>query len=217
MRAFPNDPDHFRRRLVETSLAERFDCDVSFCFVPRRIYRDYLGDLIAPFCGPGGRLALVDGECADIRPLGGGVAVELSDGRVEVASLAMLATGHANRAPSPARGSSALVQVRRTAVGPDDGVIILGAGLSMVDNVATPRRMGHRGTITALSRRGLVPQPHAPSRPLPLRRRRTRATENEAMVGQDLFQAVQARLSEQSERPRGSTLQPDPHLLGGLV
>ncbi len=169
MSAFPDDPDHFWRWLVATSRAEALGCDGSFCFVPRRVYRDYLGELVAPFLAPGGRLSLIEGTCTDIRPVRGGVAIDLSDGRTEVAGLAVLATGYCE--PSVEAGSRIIGPwsgIGAFPVGRDDDVVILGTGLSMVDNVATLRRRGHRGTITAISRRGLLPQRHAPSVPLRL-------------------------------------------------
>ncbi len=169
MSAFPKDPNHFWRWLVGTSHAQAFGCDSPYCFVPRLIYREYLSDLVAPFSGPGGRLALLNGECTDIQPIDGGVAVTLADGRIEIADLAVLATGHVE--PCARTGSRVIGPWCRSSelpVAPDDAVVILGTGLSMVDNVATLRRKMHRGTIIAISRRGLLPQPHAPSVPLPL-------------------------------------------------
>ncbi|MFD2237544.1 FAD/NAD(P)-binding protein [Aureimonas populi] len=171
MSAFPDDPDHFWRWLQTTSRAETLGCADSFCFVPRRVYRDYLGELLDPWRGDcnDNRLALIEGDCVDIRQVRGGAVVELRGGRAEVAGIVVLATGHAEPCAEP----------RSRVVGPwcasgerpvrlEDDVVILGTGLSMVDNVASLRRMGHRGRIVAVSRRALLPQVHALSVPLKL-------------------------------------------------
>ena len=43
---------------------------------------------------------------------------------------------------------------------PDSEVVIIGTGLTMVDAVLTLRAAGYQGTITAISRHGILPQPH---------------------------------------------------------
>lgn len=43
---------------------------------------------------------------------------------------------------------------------PNDTIFMLGSGLTMVDQVMSLRRRGHRGRIHVVSRHGLVPQPH---------------------------------------------------------
>ena len=46
-------------------------------------------------------------------------------------------------------------------VGIDDTVVILGSGLTMIDQVLSLRDRGHRGQIHVVSRRGLVPHSHS--------------------------------------------------------
>jgi len=48
-------------------------------------------------------------------------------------------------------------------VQPDEDICILGSGLTMIDQVLALRERGHKGHIHVLSRRGLVPLPHATS------------------------------------------------------
>ncbi|MBC7955507.1 MAG: FAD/NAD(P)-binding protein [Cytophagales bacterium] len=45
-------------------------------------------------------------------------------------------------------------------VAPDDPVLLLGSGLTMVDIALALEAHGHRGPMVTLSRRGLLPQPH---------------------------------------------------------
>jgi uncharacterized NAD(P)/FAD-binding protein YdhS len=53
-------------------------------------------------------------------------------------------------------------------VAPDDTIFMLGSGLTMVDQVMSLRRRGHRGGIHVLSRHGLLPLPHQVPRSDPL-------------------------------------------------
>ena len=68
-------------------------------------------------------------------------------------------------------------------------VLIIGTGLTMADVVATLHRRGHRGPITALSRHGLLPQPHTeePAAPIALP-----PTVLQAIGAHDLRQLVRA-------------------------
>ena len=130
-------------------------------FAPRRLYGEYLQHrLNAVRLAHPGMIELITSEVATI----GRDSVRLSDGRVVGARAVVLATG--NPAPGTAgKGSRriitdpwALAALER--IGPNDEVIIVGTGLTMVDMVLWLDATGRKGRIRALSRRGLTPRVH---------------------------------------------------------
>lgn len=164
MSALPDDPDHFCQWL-----AQRGHTDQS-AFVSRAVYGDYLSDLLerARRDAPG-RLELVQDEAIAIE-CGPGVKVGLQSGRAIVADIAILAQG--NLPPSPPEGLDPAALGDRYVANPwspdlarglsdDDEVLVIGTGLTMVDVVLLLDAQGFRGRVTALSRRGLRPRPHA--------------------------------------------------------
>jgi len=166
MSAFPDRPDHFVRWL-----AERGDTQGAGDFVPRATYGAYLRDLLADAqAAAPDRLTIVDGEAIDCD----GGHVTLRDGRSVAADVAVLAVG--NLAPQVPPGLAAVAgspayvgnpwDARGTAgLGDDDGVLLVGTGLTMVDVVLTLEARGFAGRMVALSRRGLLPHRHAPAMP----------------------------------------------------
>lgn len=131
-------------------------------FAPRKVYGQYVRDRLAAVeaAHPG----LIDkriGEVAFIETDG----VILSDGARVQGRAVVLATGN----PAPAAtandaggrvipnpwASGALDRI-----GPEDAVLILGTGLTMVDMIQLLVARGWRGRATALSRRGLMPRAH---------------------------------------------------------
>jgi len=143
-------------------------------FAERREFGRYLADLLA---GSGVRIAPATATAA--RRSDSGWQVTLDDGRTVSAAALVLATGNQPPAPLPvAAGLPATLYVanpwtdaaRATilrAAERDSDVLIIGTGLTMVDTVLSLIEAGHRGRITALSRRGLVPRPHADPAPPP--------------------------------------------------
>jgi uncharacterized NAD(P)/FAD-binding protein YdhS len=169
MSAYAEDTEHFWRWLSETGAPDDTRCADPFCFVSRSLFGAYLADLLKPWLpGSGdGRLEIVSGECAAIRTTAGGVAVDLADNTSHMGHVAVLATGH--NVPGFVRGSpyiGAWSTPEEAGIGPDDPVLILGTGLSMVDAVIQLANEGHRGKITALSRRGQLPRAHRRNAPM---------------------------------------------------
>jgi uncharacterized NAD(P)/FAD-binding protein YdhS len=164
MSAFADAPGHFWNWVTANDLHSALHCSDALCFVPREIYGRYLGSLLQDHCErcpPHQALRVVRGECTALRPTRHGVEVRLADGSIHSADIAVLATG--NEAPPNAYGAcgaSPWQEPRDAGIAPDDAVLIVGSGLTMVDYVLSLLQAGHRGPITALSRRGLLPRPH---------------------------------------------------------
>lgn len=166
MSGFPDDPLDFWR--WHTSGQPHADGDATV-FLPRRDYARYLDYVFqrAQAEADGiGRLRRIEAECRSISHAGSGLELRLSNGTSLMAQAAVLATGHdpqpvADRAY--AVPPSDLPQIDRAA-----RVTILGSGLSMIDTWLSLEARGHRGEIVAVSRRGLLPQPHRPRHPIKL-------------------------------------------------
>ena len=147
--------------------------DVAGVYVPRAAYGAYVADLLARTCAAaGGRVRLQHRRTAAtaVTPRDPGWIVETGTGARIVADRVALCFGHAVPAlPCPLGpgvaecprfvadpwAADALAGVAR-----DAAVLIVGTGLTMADVVTSLQARGHRGPITALSRRGLLPNAH---------------------------------------------------------
>jgi uncharacterized NAD(P)/FAD-binding protein YdhS len=170
MSAFADDPEHFWRWLIEQGGSEDRRCPDPFCFAPRALYGRYIASLIEPLRAPrrAGRLEIVQGECVDVRESPSDVVAILADGSELAGDIGVLATGHETPA---ADCTSCFAQPWATPAGTgidkDAPALILGTGLTMVDYVLALQHAGHKGPVTAMSRRGLLPHVHrriAPAR-----------------------------------------------------
>lgn len=169
MSAVEGRPDDFVRWLR----AHHPDHAAPEGFAPRRLYGLYLRDRLAEVeAARPGLVERIAGEAISIES----ATVRLADSRAVTADAVVLATG--NPAPATAGGADggagriirdpwAPAALERIA--PQDDVIVLGSGLTMVDVVLALAAAGWRGRMTALSRRGLAPRAHqdAPDRPVP--------------------------------------------------
>lgn len=162
MSALPDDPDHFWR-FVSARGSDQGLCPDPFCFVPRRLYGDYIASLVEPLvagkCAPRS-LTIVQGECIDVSEGPGGVAVKLADGRRLTAHIAILATGNDPAVSRLACQADPWTPPSASGIDKDATILILGTGLTSIDYVLTLLADGHRGPIIAMSRRGLMAKAH---------------------------------------------------------
>jgi uncharacterized NAD(P)/FAD-binding protein YdhS len=165
MSALPDDPQHFVRWLAGRGVA-----DPATAFIPRVIYGEYLSEqLAAARAAAPDRLTVVQGDVVDLIHNGRAVAV-LTDGRRIEGDAAVLAVGNLPPHTPPGLDPDALPGDRYIGdpwaprapqgLSDDDTVLIIGAGLTMIDVALLLEANGFKGRIVAMSRRGLLPRPH---------------------------------------------------------
>lgn len=168
MSAYPDDPSHYWRWLQEKQLVQT---DTGPVYTSRSTYGRYLQDILERLAEDErttGRLRLIRQECTGVVTTPAGVEARLADGTSLVGHIAVLATGH-DQEPAPDQNFAVRMgSADDTPLDPDAPVLILGTGLSMVDAWLTLEHRGHKGEITAVSRRGLLPWPHQKGNPIKL-------------------------------------------------
>jgi uncharacterized NAD(P)/FAD-binding protein YdhS len=175
MSAFPDLPSHFVDWLrTRADFADVPMAELREQFIPRRVYGDYLQNLLFtctnPLVPPAKvKLETVDDEVVDIVPNDHGAQVLLKSGRRIEANRVLIASG--NPAPQdvlPPNSVQRHVAYRENPWQvwleglPDskEDVLLIGTGLTMIDVVLTLQALGWRGKIYAVSRHGLLPLSH---------------------------------------------------------
>ena len=162
MSALPDDPDHFWRWLAARGPGRAL-CPDPFCFVPRRLYGDYIASLVEPLlagtCAPR-RLTIVQGECTGMSESADGVMAGIADGRRLTGDIAVVATGHDPAALRLACQADPWAPPSASGIDKDATILILGTGLTAIDYVLTLLADEHRGHVVAMSRRGLMTKVH---------------------------------------------------------
>ena len=175
MSAFHSHPADFLNWLHALPRDELCGLDAAAAsFVPRHMFGRYVRHLLnAEMKSPERRdqLELVRGDVVDIAANGGGLTLTLDRNRSLEVERAVLAIGNFPPAPPPvADGSFYDTPLYRADpwaadtlgdLDPDLPVLLIGTSLTTIDNVISLLDQGHRGPITALSRRGLLPHRHA--------------------------------------------------------
>ncbi|ODP39433.1 FAD/NAD(P)-binding protein [Sphingomonas turrisvirgatae] len=166
MSAFPDDPAHFVRWLEGRGVK-----DAATTFASRVTYGEYLREMLdRAIATSGGRLSVRYGEVVDAMPRGAGVALALADGTVFDADAAVLAVGNlpphdppgltADSLPDDLYKGDPWASDLADGLTPDDIVVVIGTGLTMIDVALMLEAKGFAGRIVAISRRGLLPRRH---------------------------------------------------------
>ncbi len=167
MSALPDDPAHLVRWLEARGVE-----NAAASFVPRRIYGEYLREMLdQALARYPDRLRLVRGEVEDVTFDAEGATLHLSDGTLR-ADAAVLAVGNLPPHDPPGLDPAALSATRYKGdpwdasvpegLADSDTVLVIGTGLTMVDVALLLEARGFGGRIVAVSRRGLLPRPHGP-------------------------------------------------------
>lgn len=166
MSALADEPGHFTDWLAKSHGLK----DAAQAFLPRHLYGEYLEDALNDAALESRRATLcrVAGLASSLGAQGERIAVECPSNPAISATLVVLATGN-YPPPDPSEMKSApphryirypWAPGALDAIGAHDVVLILGSGLTAVDQIFTLKNRGFRGTIHILSNRGLLPRSH---------------------------------------------------------
>ncbi len=167
MSVFCDEPDDFREWLAIHGRTA--DAQV---FASRGDYGLYLRDRFAALLRErrqGIRVDFIKAKASRcVRQTNGAHSFHLTTGQLLDARSVVLCLGLGN-ADLPVTASQTSDRIVENSwrlswlsnVEPQEDICILGSGLTMIDQVLALREHGHRGHIHVLSRRGLVPLPHA--------------------------------------------------------
>jgi uncharacterized NAD(P)/FAD-binding protein YdhS len=170
MSAFGSEPLHFLNWLQSHGMPT---ADPGM-FAPRKLYGTYIQDLFeetlrsAP---PKSTLRHHFTKAVRLKFDGLSVTLFLENGERLSSDRVVLASGNPpSRSiadPLPGYFSSPWQSAATADLDPTKSVLLVGAGLTAVDAFLALVSQGHTGTVHILSRRGKLPQAHAPYRPLP--------------------------------------------------
>jgi uncharacterized NAD(P)/FAD-binding protein YdhS len=202
MSAFDNGPDHFL-----SWARTRNPCITGGTFVQRRLYGDYLAHVLndAEAHSPSAiRLVRVPGQAISISPFDHEqLTVDLGGGGLLRADAVVLAIGNFPPAHPCGVDTASCSSVRYSRdpwaegaldVSAHEPVLLIGTGLTMLDIALALRDQGHRGVIHAISRRGLLPQPHRHSATPPPQHDRPGDLDSWPRTARGLLRALRAEV-----------------------
>ncbi len=183
MSAFPKDGGHFLRWLYHNyrELAPFLPLEISAStFIPRKVYGLYIQSILEDAQATAPTEVKLERAIAEVvaveklsppDPNSSEIKLSLSNHQTITTNKVVLALGNSPTAPPQTQpldyarnawSADALASLDR-----DAPVLLIGTGLTMVDMVLSLHERQHRGKIYAISRRGLSPQRHQPTKPYP--------------------------------------------------
>jgi uncharacterized NAD(P)/FAD-binding protein YdhS len=173
MSAYQNKPDDFIDWLHRLPLEDHLGLVPNpSTFVPRQVFGRYIRHLLNQEMklDRGNELELLRASAIGMETSARGLTIALDRDRQIEADIAVLAVGNfppeAPQVDDPAFYDGPLYHADPWApetladLDPQASVLVIGTGLTMADTVISLLDQGHEGPITALSRRGLLPQRH---------------------------------------------------------
>lgn len=179
MSIFPDDPDHFVNWIKSKKEYSAFvDDELSDTFIPRVIYGNYLEEIFnreMQNIPPNISVKIINDEATDIIPSESGQDIILKSGNKIKTDKIVLATG--NFLPdNPSLKDTTFYKSKKYFRNPwskealeglkdNENVLIIGTGLTMVDNVLSLFDYGFKGRIFSLSTNGYFPLSHKKRKP----------------------------------------------------
>ncbi len=165
MSAFPQDLGHFERWIEQEAgrFPDEFKRTKAGTFATRRLYGRYLRRLLyEEMKASGGRVRLAADDVIALEHAPEGWRLTCASGRDITVSGLVLAAGNlpSSRSCDGVVFNDPWTQSAISGLRPDEPVLIVGTGLTMIDLALGMNGQGFRGPIVAVSRRGLVPQCH---------------------------------------------------------
>ena len=176
MSAYDSRPEHFIEWLE--SNPPDSEAGARGAFVSRGLCGRYLRSTLSACLGahPASSMLGVDAEVVRLTAGQRSVELQTSDGARHKVDRLALCVGNFPPALPMKPQTGAAGEARYIAnpwsgglsrIGRNDNVVLVGTGLTMVDVALDLNSRGHRGTITAVSRRGFLPLPHRDVSPYP--------------------------------------------------
>ncbi|MDL2397657.1 FAD/NAD(P)-binding protein [Rhizobium mayense] len=174
MSLLPDDVEHFQRWLQEDDALAGDETAVAAnggLFPRRAVFGHYINSMVQPFVESGAVTHIAE-RAEDVRRQDGRWVITGEAGRRLKADILVIATSHPSPQP-PQPLQNVLAGHPRFVADPtrpdaldaihvDDKVLVVGNGLTSADVIASLDLRGHKGPITAISRRGLRSRGHAP-------------------------------------------------------